>query len=156
MGVKPFDKVEKIAALAIALGRKGKVVKYGTGQIKKTVAIPITGGTDTAGGVGSWVNTENAAVIVNRVTLDVTTKATSACTLDIGYTATSATTSADNFIDGVDVGTATGTFDNINDAGTNGKSLKRIAVGKWITLSTASGASAGLVGTLYIEYVALV
>ena len=91
-------------------------------------------------------------VLVNRVTLDVTTKATAACTVDVGTTSVSGTTSNDGLMDGLDVGTAAGTFDNIQNPGTNVKPLQKVAAGKWVTGSRASGASASIVGFAYIEY----
>ena len=89
-----------------------------------------------------------------KVIVDVTTVAASACTLDIGGTAVTATTLSDTLIDGIDVHTATGQFDNLlaANAGTNGLTVNKIATGKWVTGSTASGASAGLVGFAYIYY----
>lgn len=110
---------------------------------------------DTGGGIFAWQNDEGAAIIVQRVLLDVTTVATAACTVDIGTTATNATTSSDNLIDGVDVNAATGVFDNITSAGSSGKSKQKLAAGKWVTGSKASGASAGLVGFVYIEYIVI-
>ena len=114
--------------------------------------VALAGGTDTGGGVGAWQNPHENAVIVKGITIDLTTAASAACTIDCGTTATSAVTSSDNLIDGLDVNAATGVFDNITDKGTNGKSRQRLASGKWITFSRASGASAGLVGTAFIEY----
>ena len=107
---------------------------------------------DTAGAVFNWMNIENGSIIIDRVIIDVTTAATGACTLDIGTTDTSAATSSDTLIDGVDVNAATGTFDNIEDGGTNGKSTKKLSTVKWITASKASGATAGLVGKWYVHY----
>lgn len=107
---------------------------------------------DTGGGVLAWQNPEASSIIVHRFFLNVTTKATSACTVDAGTTATNATTSSDNLIDGLDVGTAAGLFDNLGDGGTNGKMKQLLAAGKWITVSKASGAAAGLVGFAYINY----
>lgn len=108
---------------------------------------------DTGGGVFAWKNPENSAIIVERVDVDVTTAATAACTLEVGTTATSATTASNNLIDGLDVHTATGSFDNVTDHGTAGKTRQSLAVGKWVTGSVASGASAGLVGFAYIHYI---
>lgn len=114
----------------------------------------------SGGGCFSWA--APLAAFVWKVVLDVTTKTSAACTLDIGYTATSATTLSDTIIDGVDVGTSTGTFDNVLNAGTNGAiggtangSLQemKVVAGKWITGSQASGAIAGLAGFVYITYV---
>ena len=66
-------------------------------------------------------------------------------------TAASATTSSDDAIDGLSGATA-GTFDNIENQGTNGKSALKVAAGKWITASEASGDVTGLVGYAYIHY----
>jgi hypothetical protein len=118
----------------------------------KRYAVVALAALDTAGGCFSWQNPEAVAVIVNRVTIDVTTKSTAAGTLSVGMTAVSGTTSAANLIDTLDVGTAAGTFDNIQNAGTLGKPLQKVAVGKWVTGSKATGALAGLVGNAIIEY----
>jgi hypothetical protein len=107
---------------------------------------------DTGGGLFAWANPEAGAIIVQRVTLDVTTNTSGACTANIGTTATSATTSSDNLIDGVSLATAAKVVDNLGDAGTNGKTRQKLAAGKWVTGSVDSGASAGLVGFAYIEY----
>lgn len=128
-----------------------------SGAVIRKVALAAV---DTAGGVFAFQMPQ--AGFIDMVILDVTTVATGACTLDIGYTTVSAATLSDTIIDGVDVHSATGTFDNVLNAGTNGviggaantlaQELK-VASGKWITGSTASGASAGLVGNVYIRYV---
>jgi hypothetical protein len=107
---------------------------------------------DAAGGVFSWANPEAVPIIVERVIVDVTTQSAAACTVDIGTTAASATTLSDNLIDGASVAAA-GLLDNIDDTGTNGKAKQKVAVGKWVTGSVASGASSGLVGVAYIHYV---
>lgn len=120
-------------------------------KVKKVALAAV----DTGGGVFAWQNPESSSIIVERICLDVTTKATAACTLDIGTTATSATTSSDNLLDGVDVGTAAGLFNNIDDKGTNGKTRQKLAAGKWVTASVASGASAGIVGFAYIHYIVI-
>lgn len=110
---------------------------------------------DTGGGIFAWQNDEGASIIVQRVLLDVTTAATAACTVDIGTTAVSATTSSDNLIDGLDVNAATGVFDNLTSAGSSGKSQQKLASGKWVTGSKSTGVSAGLVGFAYIEYIVI-
>lgn len=123
----------------------------------KTVIVALSGAADTGGGIGAWANPEAANILIQRVLVDVTTVATAACLVDVGTTATSATTLSDNLLDGIDVHTATGQHDNLlaADAGTNGKTVQKLAAGKWVTFSTqaAGGASAGLVGNAYIEYV---
>lgn len=117
----------------------------------KIVKVPLAGTADTAGALGRWQNTEGRTIIIDRLEVQVTTIATGACTMDAGPTATSATTLSDTLIDGIDVHVA-GIYDNLNDAGTNGKSRQTLAHGKWVTFSTASGAAAGLVGNAYIHF----
>jgi hypothetical protein len=124
----------------------------GTGARLKKVARVALAALDTAGGVLSWANPETTAIIINRFTVDTTTKSTGASTVSFGTTAVSATTLSANLMDGTDLGTAAGTFDNIQNAGTLGKPLQKLAVGKWVTGSKATGAAAGLVGFCYIEY----
>lgn len=122
----------------------------GTHRLTKCVKAALAAA-DTAGGVLAVVNPESVAIIVNRIILDVTTKATAACTVDFGIAA-NGTTSNDALMDGLDVGTAAGVFDNVENQGTNGKSAGKVAVGSYVTGSVASGASAGLVGSAYIYY----
>ena len=120
------------------------------GAVKK--ATGNLAAVDTGGGVFSWQNPETSEILIEHVPIIVTTVATAACTVDVGTTATNATTSSDNLIDGQDVNAATGTFTNAANAGTNGKPAQRLASGKWVTGSKASGASAGIVGTYEIYY----
>lgn len=119
----------------------------------KMVKVPVAA-VDTAGGFFSWTNPEGGAIAVMAIELDITTASTAACTVDVGAQATSATTLSDNLIDGKSVATA-GLFNNVADVGTNGKSHQRLASGKWVTGSVASGASAGVVGNVYIHYIVL-
>ena len=131
--------------------RRGPATDSTTERATKVARVALAAA-DTGGGVFSWQNPEGAAIVVERLVVDVTTDATGACTVDAGTTPTSATTLSDNLIDGLDVGAAAGTFDSITDKGTNGKSRQKLAAGKWVTGSVASGASAGLVGYAYILY----
>lgn len=108
---------------------------------------------DTGGGVLSVLNPEGVDLIIpsGGLVLDVTTAATAACTLDAGI-GSGATTKYDNLIDGVDVNTAIGVFDNGVDNGTNG-GPKKWPAGEYLTVSMASGAAAGLAGYAYIRYI---
>lgn len=105
----------------------------------------------TAGGVLAWQNPTGASIIVTSVVLDITTASTGASTIDVGYTATSATTSSDTIIDGVS-GASIAVVDSQINAGTNGVGPQKVAAGKWITASEASGDVTGLVGSAYIYY----
>jgi hypothetical protein len=109
---------------------------------------------DTAGGFFAWANPETVAIMVIRLVLDITTNSSGACTVDCGIAA-NGTTLNDTLIDGASVATAAKVLDNVNDAGTNGKARQKVAVGSYVTGSVASGASAGVVGSAYIEYVFL-
>ena len=120
--------------------------RYGGG---KTVKIPLTAN-DAAAGIFTWTNTEPVAVIVTKAVVDVTTNSSAACSISIGQAATAVL--SNNLIDTLSVA-AIGTFDNVTDKGTNGKSRQRVAPGQVVTGSTASGASSGVVGNLYLDYV---
>jgi hypothetical protein len=113
------------------------------------VALAAVG---TGGGILAWQNPEAGSIHVLRVVLDVTTQTSGACTADVGTTATNATTSSDNLIDGVSLAAA-GLLDNLGDAGSNGKTRQKLATGKWVTASVASGTVTALVGFAYIHYV---
>lgn len=121
-------------------------------MLAKVGRVVLAGGTDTGGGLGAWRNPEAVSILITGLVIDVTTVATAACTVDAGTTATSAVTSSDNLIDGLDVNAAIVTADNITDKGSNGKSRQKLAAGKWVTFSRASGASAGLAGYGYVHY----
>lgn len=115
-------------------------------------ATGVLGVADTGGGIFAWKNPTGKTILINHVVLNVTTKATAACTVDVGATATSATTSSDNLIDGKDVNAATGVFTNAESGGTNGKAIARLAAGGWVTASKATGDAAGTKGTYEIYY----
>lgn len=108
---------------------------------------------DTVGGVLKLANPEGVDIIIpsGGLLLDITTIATAACTVDAGIDS-DGTTSADNLIDGLDVHSATGQFDNIADKGTDGGPHKWGA-DEYLVISKASGATAGLAGYAYIQYV---
>jgi len=133
----------------------GKIMGYFSDTSYGADGVWITGSltaSDTAGAVFNWQNDQDVDVIVDLILVDVTTVATAACTLDIGYTATSAATSSDTMIDGVDVNASTGVKNSIKNAGSNGVNAVRVVKAKWITASKKTGATAGLVGKYYIHY----
>ena len=124
--------------------------QYQKGE-SKVAFVTVTGAAGSSGVFASWANPEAGTIVITRATLHIATQSTGASTLDIGTTATSATTSSDTLIDGVSGATA-GVFDNLNDAGTNGKSRQTLATGKWVNVAEASGDVNGLAATLRIEY----
>lgn len=120
------------------------------------VAVYALSGATIHAGTGGVVAafTAPAACIIERVIMDITTASTGACTLDVGYTAVSATTTSDTLLDGINVGTAIGFWDSMNaalDSGANALAQKA-ASGKWITVTEKTGDATGLVGNLYIYY----
>jgi hypothetical protein len=117
----------------------------------RTVKVALVA-SDVAGGVFAWKNPEIGSIIITKIITDVTVVATGACTLDIGTTAVNAGTLSDNLLDGIDVHTAIGLLGLADGADANGKAQQKLAAGKWVTGSKASGATAGLVGNVHITY----
>lgn len=106
----------------------------------------------TGGAILGAANPEGEDLIITGVVLDRTTKSTGAANADIGIGAT-ATTSADNLIDGVDVGAAEGlTGNDVDGQGTNGKQNQLWTSGQFLTV-TGSATTVGLVGKLYVTYI---
>lgn len=129
----------------------GTAAEINRGRLKKVTGALAA--VDTAGGIFAWQNPEASEILIELVRLVVTTKTTGACAVDVGTTVTNATTSSDNLIDGKDINAATGTFSNLDSAGTNGKAGQTLIAAKWVTCSVSGGgASAGLVGTYEIYY----
>lgn len=129
-------------------------VTYSTANNRQVVtqAIAVSGTTIHAGVTALW--TAPAAAIILRAILNITTQSTGASTLDIGYTAVSATTLSDTLLDGVS-GASVAQFDSMNaalDSGANAKA-QNAASGKWITAAEASGDTTALVGVLYVQYI---
>jgi hypothetical protein len=110
-----------------------------------TYLMPLAATVDTGGGVLAWQNPFNYTLIVNAITLDVTTIATGTCDLEAGVGVANATTVSTNMIATQDIHSATGTFNS------GFKSVK-IASGQWVTVSTKAGTSTGLVGNAYINF----
>jgi hypothetical protein len=118
-----------------------------------TDTYTVSGTALHAANLTAW--TAPAAAIIQRVLFNITTVSTGASTIDVGYTASTATTSSDTLLDGVDGNAATALFDSANaalDSGANAKA-QLAASGKWITMDEASGDTTGLVGVLYIQYI---
>lgn len=118
-------------------------------QQKKVIKLPIAN-VDTAGGLAALLNPFGVDVLITRCIVHTTTAATGACTLDAGVAA-NATTADDELIDGLDVNAAAGIFDNLIDPGTNGEPVALWEDDQYFTASAKTGASAGLVGNIYLE-----
>lgn len=153
MGETNFDIIGVDGIKVGGTSISGTALDINRSLLKKATGSLAT--VDTGGGIFSWQNPESSAILIQHVVLNVTTKTTGACTVDVGTTATSAITLSDTLIDGKDINTAVGVFTNDESAGTNGKPFKRLAAGKWVTASKASGTSVGLVGTYEIYYIVL-
>lgn len=119
------------------------------------VTLDVAGASGSTGVFASLANPAGVNLIVTRAWLNVTTVATAAATVDIGIHASSASTNADNLIDGKDVNAATGIFDSQDgtDNGTNGVAKPQAwAAAGYINVGEASGNVDGLVAKLYVEY----
>ncbi len=132
---------------------------YPARRMEQCVKVALNGTTMHAasGGVVAWQVPAASDIIVTRVIIDITTVATGACTLDIGYTAVSAATTSDTMLDGIDANAATAVFDSMNaalDSGANAKAQK-CAASKWITIDEKTGDSTGMIAQLYIFYYAI-
>lgn len=118
------------------------VAGFGSGGLQ-TVQTALNA-SDAAGGIVSWANPESVDIIIKEVMLYIATPASGACTADIGTTATSGATSSNNIHAGADLHSA---------AGLQVYSTPQVvAPGKWLTISKASGATSGLVGTAFITF----
>lgn len=110
-------------------------------------AISATSG---GGGLFNLLNPTGATIVIERLALDITTASSVVSTIDIGVAATG--TSNDALIDGV-AGSATGVFDNITDAGTNGGATVKCTSAQYITGTFSTAASAtSLAGSVGIWY----
>jgi len=121
-------------------------------QMSKFAGFTIKGNltaSDAAAGIFSEENTYGTDLLVLRIVIFVTTASTGACTIDVGE-GSSASSSYDNIIDGLDV-SSTGASDNLGDPGSNGHSVRAWRSGEYVNASMATGATAGLVGTYAIH-----
>lgn len=123
-------------------------------RVASWAVFGVTGTTTTAGGLFAWrPEDQSRSHYITRIGLDITTASTGASTIDIG-TGTTATTSNDTLIDGLS-GTPAGLFDNTKNIGTNGVGMKKLAAGSYVTGSQATGDTTGLIGDVFIEYIAV-
>lgn len=134
---------------------------FGTVTFDRAIKVARTALTGAAihagtGGVIAWQNPEAVSILILDVRLAVTTVSTGACTLDIGTTATSATTTSDNIFDGLDATTTAPVYYSMSDASLDTATnigIKPLAAGKWVTIDEKTGDATGLVGVLYVEYI---
>lgn len=109
---------------------------------------------DAAGGVLDLLNPFGTDVFVDRLVLIIVTAPAGACTVDAGVGA-GATTSRDNLLDGVDITTGGNSKPYSSaaagDLGTNAKNKGIWKSGEYLSISKATGATAGLVGRYVID-----
>lgn len=136
---------------------------FGTVTFDRAVKVAVKALTGAAihagtGGVIAWQNPEASSILIIDSRLVLTVVSTGACTLDIGTTATSATTTSDNMFDGIDAtATAPAIYSMSNAALDTAANVegKILAAGKWVTIDEKTGDATGLVGNLYVEYIVL-
>jgi len=124
--------------------------------------VKVASGDLTAGAANAfafaWQNPEPGKILVKRVMVDVTTAGgTATAVIDVG-SAASATTHSDNLINGADLN-AVALYDNIDDAGTNGKSKQKLdekgGTTDYITGQILTEKADSLAGKYYIEYIVI-
>ena len=124
-----------------------------SGRMEKTAVFPLA---TVHAAVNGFVNPESFDVMINSITILVTTVATAAAKIDVGVSSVSISTASDNLADGLDVhsGTAPLVVAPNAQAGTNGKFQQYWTAGTWLTVSDdATGDCTGFVGSVYVSYV---
>lgn len=118
-----------------------------------TDIVAVSGTALHAANLTLW--TAPAKAIILRALFEITTVSTGASTIDIGYTATTATTTSNTLFDGIDGASATGLFDSMDAALASGANAhaQLAASAKWITADEASGDTTGLVGVFTVQYI---
>ena len=128
---------------------------FEAGGVHRTAIIRKLAGTvgvaaTTGGAILAWANPENVPIIIDRIEIDVLTKSTGAANLSVGVAA-NATTSSANLIDSYAIGSTEKVVNNVDDKGTNGKSVQKMTLSQFVTL-TGSASTAGLVADVYVHY----
>lgn len=118
-------------------------------QRKATIKTALVA-SDASGGIVSLANPYGVEVFITRCIVDATTAATGVCTINVGVDADGAT-GDDTLLDGLDVGTAAITTDNLTTPGTNGLPVVRWGATEYLVAEMATGAAAGIVGSVYVE-----
>lgn len=106
------------------------------------------------GGVYSAENPLGSDIIVTEVIVDIATECSATpVTFDAGCAAADATTSDDNLLDEVEIGTPTSAqvYNSSDDAGSNGALARKWESDKYFTV-TASATPTGITGNVYIYY----
>lgn len=137
-------------AVALAVGAVTRLQLDATRGVVETFRLPVTGLSGSANVFASAANPFGYPVIITRAIFYSTTIATAAATLDMGVAA-DATTGSDLLMDGLDVNSATGVFDNLTNPGTNGLRNGLWPTASFLNVKEASGNVNGLVGHLIVE-----
>lgn len=118
-------------------------------RIPVWIPLAITGASGSSLVFASLANPFGATVQIVSAVLVISTQSSGASTLDIGVGA-NATTANDGLFDGLSGATA-GTFNNTNNAGTNGKVAKAWGATEYITVKEDTGNVDALVATLWVQ-----
>lgn len=140
--------IRKVFPSPIPFDRVVKYVKFDINGDSLAVATSAT--------LPALVNTESESILIVDAHLVVDTVSTSACTLDIGCTTTSANTTDDDMFDGINVASGGTTYATLRDAaldtGAN-VNIRELATGGWVTVNEKTGDAEGLRARLYIGYI---
>jgi hypothetical protein len=111
----------------------------------------LTAATGNAGAL-SIQNTYGSNLIVTRALVYLTALVGSAATLNVGVGSAS-DDDYDNLIDGLNVNSATGSYDNLEDHGSSGKATMLWPTTQYITATLAAGEGAGSFAGKYAIHV---
>jgi hypothetical protein len=129
-------------------GISGKVNDTDFPTIVSSRLFPVNGG----GGMTAIPNPTGERLLILRAMVDIEVAGDVGGIFDVGVTSAHNVTS-DNLLDGVPVDVI-GVKDNLNDAGTNGKSRQGWDADQFVTASRQAGTlGAAFEGYLYVEYI---
>ena len=107
---------------------------------------------DAAGGIISLQNSFGTNLIVTRMVIYLTATNGEAMTIDVGI-GSGASTSYNTLIDGLNVNSETGAFDNIKDKGDDGEEIHLWTSAHYITASMKTGAAAAIAGKYAVHVI---
>ena len=107
---------------------------------------------DAAGGIISLQNSFGTNLIVTRMVIYLTATNGETMTIDVGI-GSGASTSYNTLIDGLNVNSETGAFDNIKDKGDSGEEIHLWTSAHYITASKATGSAASIAGKYAVHVI---
>lgn len=113
-------------------------------RLTKVAVLSFTGAT-LHGGVQSWANPEGADIVVGPVLINMAGNTSSTGTMSVGVQSNSVVLSC-TLIDNTSINTTT-VLNNIDQKGTGGAFVRKVASGSYVTFAEASGNAATALNT---------